>query len=161
VTAKPWPPDVLAVVTVPALLSVATVARLLDCSQTVRRRIYAGDLPALNDHGRLMVRGDELRDYVERRDGTHTLYVLAGGDRVKIGVAKDFSKRLRALQAASPMMLEPVRLLRTNRPFRIEAALHAEFAAHRCHGEWFTAEPVLARLALMPDREILHLWEDS
>jgi excisionase family DNA binding protein len=57
---------VLAVATVPALLSVATVARLLDCSpQTVRRRIAERELPAVRDHGRVMVRGDELRAYID------------------------------------------------------------------------------------------------
>ena len=58
-----------AVVTVPALLSVATVAQLLDCSpRTVRRRIAEHDLPAVVDRGRLMVRGDELRAYVDALD---------------------------------------------------------------------------------------------
>jgi excisionase family DNA binding protein len=60
------PTDTPAVLTVPALLSVATVARLLDCSpQTVRRRIADGSLPAVIDHGRVMVRGDDLRAYVD------------------------------------------------------------------------------------------------
>jgi excisionase family DNA binding protein len=60
------PPDVIAVATVPALLSVATVARLLDCSpRTVRRRIAEGVLPAVIDHGRVMIRGDDLRAYVD------------------------------------------------------------------------------------------------
>ena len=58
--------DRAAVVTVPALLSIASVARLLDCStRTVRRRVAEGVLPAVVDHGRLMVRGDELRAYVD------------------------------------------------------------------------------------------------
>jgi excisionase family DNA binding protein len=62
-----------AVVTVPALLSVATVAEVLDCSpRTVRRRIDAHDLPAVLDHGRLMVRGDELRAYIEALDRPST-----------------------------------------------------------------------------------------
>ena len=60
------PAEVAAVVTVPALLSVATVARLLHCSpHTVRRRIRAGELAAHTDHGRLVVRGDDLRAYIE------------------------------------------------------------------------------------------------
>ena len=66
--------DVQAVVTVPALLSVTTVARLLDCStRTVRRRITEQSLPAVLDHGRLMVRGDDLRSYVDglERIGAH------------------------------------------------------------------------------------------
>ena len=66
--------DHTAIVTVPALLSVATVATLLDCSpRTVRRRIAEGHLPAVDDHGRLVVRGDDLRTYIdslERVGGT-------------------------------------------------------------------------------------------
>jgi excisionase family DNA binding protein len=61
--------EVTAVVTVPALLSVATTARLLDCStRTVRRRIADGELSAVHDHGRTMIRGDELRAYVDGLD---------------------------------------------------------------------------------------------
>lgn len=66
VDARELPGDAPALVAVPALLSVATVARLLDCSpRTVRRRIAEGSLPAVFDHGRVMVRGDELRAYVD------------------------------------------------------------------------------------------------
>ena len=58
--------DRLAVVKVPALLSVATAARLLDCSpRTVRRRIAERSLPAVIERGRIMVRGDELRAYID------------------------------------------------------------------------------------------------
>jgi excisionase family DNA binding protein len=58
--------DRSAVVKVPVLLSVAHVAEVLDCSsRTVRRRIDAGDLPAVIEHGRTMVRGDELHRYME------------------------------------------------------------------------------------------------
>ena len=56
-----------AVVQVPALLSVADTARLLSVSvRTVRRRIAEGDLPAVIDHGRVLIRGDELRQYIDR-----------------------------------------------------------------------------------------------
>lgn len=62
-------PDLAAVLTVPRLLSVATVAQLLDCSpRTIRRRVASGLLPAVIEHGRVMVRADELRQYVERLD---------------------------------------------------------------------------------------------
>jgi excisionase family DNA binding protein len=55
-----------AVVTVPTLLSIVHVAQLLDCStRTVRRRIAEGSLPAVVDHGRLIVRGDDLRAYID------------------------------------------------------------------------------------------------
>ena len=56
-----------AVVEVPALLSVAQVAELLDCSpKTVPRRIAEGYLPAVIEHERTMVRGDDLRAYIDR-----------------------------------------------------------------------------------------------
>jgi excisionase family DNA binding protein len=80
------PPDVVVVATVRALLSVATVARLLDCSpRTVRRRIDIGELPAVREHGRLMVRGDDLRAYVDalerRSSGAGALRASARHER--------------------------------------------------------------------------------
>lgn len=59
--------ELAALVTVPALLSVASTAQLLDCSpRTIRRRIAEGTLPAVIDNDRIMVRADELRDHIER-----------------------------------------------------------------------------------------------
>jgi hypothetical protein len=61
--------EITAVATIPMLLPVAVAAQALGCSpRTVRRRIAAGALPAVNEHDRIMVRGDELRDYIERLD---------------------------------------------------------------------------------------------
>jgi hypothetical protein len=59
--------DRAAVITVSALLlTVASVAELLDCSPwAVRQRIREGLLPAVREHGRLMVRADVLRAYVD------------------------------------------------------------------------------------------------
>ncbi|HEY6892215.1 MAG TPA: helix-turn-helix domain-containing protein [Solirubrobacter sp.] len=58
--------DRLAVVRVPALLSIATVARLLDCSpRTIRRRITEGHLSPVVEGDRQMIRADELRAYVD------------------------------------------------------------------------------------------------
>jgi hypothetical protein len=59
--------DTTAVLNVPALLSVATTAQILHCSpRTIRRRIASGALPAVIEHGRTMVRGDELRAYIDQ-----------------------------------------------------------------------------------------------
>lgn len=58
-----------AVVTVPALLTLTHAAELLDCSpRTVRRWIADGTLPGVIEHGRLMVRADELRAHIEALD---------------------------------------------------------------------------------------------
>jgi excisionase family DNA binding protein len=52
--------------TVPHLLTVAEAGRVLGCSgRTVRRRIADGELAGVIEHGRLMVRGDDLATYVE------------------------------------------------------------------------------------------------
>jgi hypothetical protein len=56
------------------LLSVSKVSLILGCSpRTVRRRIEGGELCAVVVHGRMMVRSDELRAYIEtlgRPDGS-------------------------------------------------------------------------------------------
>lgn len=76
------------IVTVPALLSVATVGRVLDCStRTVRRRIAERSLPAVLDHGRLMVRGDDLRAYV---DGLERVGERAPRQRASKATTYDF-----------------------------------------------------------------------
>jgi excisionase family DNA binding protein len=62
--------DVAAVVMVPRLLTVAHAAVVLDCSpDTVRRRIADGSLSAVRDgQGRVAVRGDDLRRYIDAMD---------------------------------------------------------------------------------------------
>ena len=58
--------DLIAEVRVPRLLSIATVAEIVGRSpKTVRRRIDDGSLPAVVEHGQLMVRGDDLRAYID------------------------------------------------------------------------------------------------
>lgn len=58
--------DLPAAFTVPSLLTVAQAGQVLGCSvRTVRRRIAAGELPAVIEHDRTMVRGDELAEYIE------------------------------------------------------------------------------------------------
>jgi hypothetical protein len=58
--------DLIAAVRVPRLLAIATVAEIVGRSpRTVRRRIDDGSLPAVIENGQLMVRGDELRAYID------------------------------------------------------------------------------------------------
>jgi excisionase family DNA binding protein len=48
------------------LRTVATAAEVLGCHpRTVRRRIADGSLPAVVEHGRLMIRAGDLRAYLE------------------------------------------------------------------------------------------------
>lgn len=65
------PADTVAVLQVPALLSVRTTAQLLDLSpRTVRRRIHDGTIPAVREHDRLAVRADDLRQYIDELERT-------------------------------------------------------------------------------------------
>ena len=58
--------ELVATVRVPRLLAIATVAEIVGRSpKTVRRRISDGSLPAVVENGQLMVRGDELRAYID------------------------------------------------------------------------------------------------
>ncbi len=72
-----------------------------------------------------------------------------GLDRVKIGTSRDVPRRLKALATLCPC---PVRLLRTIEGWLDdERALHALFAAHRSHGEWFVLSAIAARIERLPD----------
>lgn len=56
----------LAVAKAPALLSIPAVARELSChTRTVYRRIEDGLLLAVLENDHLMVRADDLRDYID------------------------------------------------------------------------------------------------
>lgn len=82
------PRDLPAVVAVPALLSVQIAAEVLGCSpRTVRRRIADGELEARVDHGRIVIRGDDLRKYIDRLDRLNSSAVRA---RARAGRAYDF-----------------------------------------------------------------------
>ena len=53
------------------LVSIKTAATSLGCSpQTVRRRIADRSLPAVIEHGRIKIRADDLRAYIEGLDRT-------------------------------------------------------------------------------------------
>jgi hypothetical protein len=80
------------------------------------------------------------------KDGIVFVYAIEAGDFIKIGVAEDPERRLRALQTASPL---PLRLLDA-RPFRTSArAFVVEWVIHdelTCNGqlqqgEWFRRAP--------------------
>ena len=75
-----------------------------------------------------------------------TVYVIraTSGGPVKIGKAKDVPSRLATLQAGCPV---PLTVLKTwaEVPEAFEMRLHAAYAEHRLHCEWF-AESILPDL---------------
>jgi Meiotically Up-regulated Gene 113 (MUG113) protein len=76
---------------------------------------------------------------------------------IKIGLATHFDYRFRDLCFMSPTPLEKLRVLR-RQPRSLERQLHALFASHRAHGEWFRASPELtAALALTDEALLAHI----
>ena len=78
----------------------------------------------------------------------HFIYFIFNNDSnaIKIGRAKNVSKRLQALQTSSPAVLKllktiPVEGLAATRS--LELALHEQFKALRINGEWFRADTAL------------------
>ena len=78
----------------------------------------------------------------------HFIYFILNADSnaIKIGRAKNVSKRLQALQTSSPAVLEllktiPVEGLAAAQA--LEQALHQQFQSLRLNGEWFRADAAL------------------
>lgn len=69
------------------------------------------------------------------------IYVVSCGHYLKIGVAKNVDKRMRALQVGMPLevKLECLWDVPAETAFKAEACAHRLLAKHRVRGEWFTA----------------------
>lgn len=70
------------------------------------------------------------------------VYFITNGRKnvVKIGVAKNPSKRLKTFQTANHEKLIVLRVIRLNsrtEAFRLERALHQKFKKYHIRGEWF------------------------
>lgn len=81
-----------------------------------------------------------------RRDvDTRTVYFIQAASRsgpIKIGVAVSPADRLAKIQRMSPVLLDIIAEIRGGGQPE-EARLHARFASHRLHGEWFSPAPEL------------------
>ena len=60
--------------------------------------------------------------------------------RVKIGVSKDPTFRLRGLQTGCPFRLSVLAII-NGAGVKVEHELHRQFSNYRLHGEWFTLAP--------------------
>ncbi len=86
---------------------------------------------------------DTLRWYDATAPGEQ-VYIVTGDDKIKIGVALDPVARLADLQIGSPVPLSLAWRIVCPNARQLEA--HRRYAAHRSHGEWFDAAPILAEL---------------
>ena len=77
----------------------------------------------------------------EDHSGSVVYFIAAYRGLVKIGVARDVQKRLRALQTGSGVAL--TLLATVPGSYALERHYHDRFAAFRRHGEWFERHPTL------------------
>ncbi|HEY9368353.1 GIY-YIG nuclease family protein [Streptomyces sp.] len=78
----------------------------------------------------------------QETDERSVYFIQADNGLIKIGVSDSPKNRLRTLQTMSPVALRLVLVL-PGRGARGESELHARFAEHRSHGEWFHPAPEL------------------
>lgn len=78
----------------------------------------------------------------QETDGRSVYFIQADNGLIKIGVAGSPKDRLRTLRTMSPVALRLVLVL-PGRGAPGESELHARFAEHRSHGEWFRPAPEL------------------
>lgn len=81
------------------------------------------------------------------------VYLLRGGDYLKIGFSKKPFKRLRELQTSCPFPLVLVKSFCG--PSLLERALHNKFRKYRLEGEWFSAsDEILNWFASVNEEEL-------
>lgn len=99
------------------------------------------------DHASTLPRKASLADPAQA-----SVYFIAGGGLIKIGVSTNVTARLCSIRNASPV---PVELLGTVPGGTLgESFLHVSFAHLRRHGEWFEDTPELrAHIDLCVERQ--------
>ena len=66
------------------------------------------------------------------------VYLIRGNDgKYKIGIAKNPSQRIKQLQTGNSDELQLIDTYLTENAYKIESALHNQYAHVRNHGEWF------------------------
>lgn len=90
---------------------------------------------------------------VPRGSRVRHVYFIQGAvtGLIKIGVADHVASRLSMLQPASPDILKVLATIRCERYGALERELHARFAAHRRHGEWFSPHPEILSYIANPE----------
>jgi len=70
-----------------------------------------------------------------KHPGTVTLYFLAGGGLVKIGISANLKSRIRAIRNSSPIPLDLIGTVKCCSAQ--EGLVHSRLHRFRRHGEWF------------------------
>jgi hypothetical protein len=95
-----------------------------------------------------------------------SVYIIASGDLMKIGVARDPAKRLRAIKTGNPhgaTLIAYREFMSAKSAYNVESRLHRFFHRYRRAGEWFAVSPGVAkaRLKEIPELDAASLAQTS
>lgn len=88
--------------------------------------------------------------------GEQYVYIMAAGDFVKVGRARNITQRISQIQCGCPLEIVPVVMFgsfREKDAGSIERDLHQRMASHKSYGEWFLCDPENA-VALLVIRSV-------
>lgn len=134
-----------------SIFTPATLAIRWECHPNrIHTMIKNGTLPAFRLGGKLLrIQAADVEAYEETGEipgeqDPCDVYVIKCGTHIKIGKAKNTSKRIASLQAANPDEIEVIAILTEGDGHKLERQLHKRFAEHRHRGEWFKFNGSLA-----------------
>jgi hypothetical protein len=78
-----------------------------------------------------------LEDAVYCQPKGSCVYIIDVDSYYKIGIAKDFKKRVKALQTGCYKIIELLAFYETDKPHKLEQLLHDELREYQTIGEWF------------------------
>lgn len=73
------------------------------------------------------------------------VYIIQCLDYFKVGISKDISKRMIALQTSNPVKLKLIAYLDSKESASIEKEIHKDYSNYNSSGEWFKLTPVIIR----------------
>ena len=80
---------------------------------------------------------DFIPEKISEKIKSGYIYFISDGTYVKIGVATDIEKRLRALQIGNSNKLNVIKKIYSDNVYDVEKALHETFKKYRIRGEWY------------------------
>lgn len=95
-----------------------------------------------------------------------SVYIIASGEHLKIGVARNPAERMKRLKTGMPngaTLIASREFRSAKSAYNIESRLHRHFHRYRLAGEWFAAPPatVKAKLRTIPELDETDLAQPS
>ena len=102
---------------------------------------YNNQPPTLEELQKILkeVDGEKPRESIKERKQTMVgfVYFITDGRYVKIGVSNNPEQRLHTLQTANASKLSLLKVVPSDNPYSLEAALHEHYADKHVNQEWY------------------------